>query len=67
MPVKIEPTEVLKKSVWIIFGVILLFVFLWVIRQNRAALTDTWVCEEGKWVKIGRPTAPRPKIPCRQE
>ncbi len=46
------------------------FVFLGIIIAGFALLAsrgneDTWICQNGMWVKHGNPSDPKPLIPCR--
>jgi len=51
-----------------VFGILFILagVFL-VLRFTLGGNEDTWICEEGEWVKHGNPSQPQPVIPCEKE
>lgn len=65
-PVRIVPSQVLKKTWWLIAVIIVLIMVVGSIKKQKEALNNVWACKEGEWVKVGRPSAAKPpNIPCR--
>jgi len=55
----------MKKIILYIFvSLFLLFGILGFLRMVVGGGEDTWICVEGKWVKHGVPSAPKPETPC---
>lgn len=56
----------MKKLIkWVVVGVvtILIGVIFLVLRRNE----DAWLCQDGKWVKHGNPSSPKPTESCPSE
>lgn len=55
----------MKKTLLIVLTILAgLAVFFIAIRFLFGSPEDTWICEEGEWVKHGNPSAPAPIQPC---
>ena len=58
----------MKKRILIIFIVLILLVGAWVgLRFVIGGPEDTWICDNGQWVKHGNPRAPMPREECGQQ
>ncbi len=55
----------MKKTVLIILG-LLSIVFLAILVVRGITGEDTWICQDGEWVKHGNPSAPQPTGTCKQ-
>jgi len=53
-----------SRAVYIISVAILVFV-LFIIGARFLSGEDTWICQNGQWVKHGVPEAPMPTTPCK--
>lgn len=53
----------MKKNTIIIL-VIIIIVIIFVLRFGLGGSEDTWLCEDGAWVKHGVPTGPPPETDC---
>lgn len=58
---KAEAVKLLMYTVgWLVILAALVFVFLMFLRGDE----DTWLCQNGQWVKHGQPSAPQPTTQC---
>lgn len=44
--------------------IVLILLFLGIIWMAIRGPEDTWICEDGEWIKHGVPSAPKPEKPC---
>lgn len=51
----------MKKAVYIVIAIIIVW---FGIRFIIGGSEDTWICDNGEWVKHGVPSAPKPDTPC---
>ena len=55
----------MKKTIIVIIIAIVILAAVWLgIRFIIGGPEDTWICENGQWVKHGQPSAPKPTTPC---
>ncbi|MBI4708981.1 MAG: GerMN domain-containing protein [Candidatus Portnoybacteria bacterium] len=54
----------MNKKLFIIIGAILLAIILIVAGLKFFTDEDTWICQDGQWVKHGNPSAQKPTEPC---
>ena len=55
----------MKKTIVIIFAIIIGVIAIWgYLRFVVGGDEDTWICENGQWVKHGVPSSPMPTEPC---
>ncbi|MDO8512561.1 MAG: hypothetical protein Q7S57_04765 [bacterium] len=50
----------LKKYAWLITVIVVFVLIIILVRLKE----DTWVCQDGKWEKHGKPTSPAPTYFC---
>lgn len=53
-----------KLILYLLVFLFLLFSILGFLRMVVGGGEDTWICDEGEWVKHGVPSAPRPEASC---
>lgn len=53
-------SKIVKVAIW----VIVLAAVALVARFAFGGPEDEWICNDGKWVKHGNPSAPIPETPC---
>lgn len=51
----------MKKAIYIIIAIIIVWFGL---RFFIGGSEDTWICDNGQWIKHGAPSAPKPDNPC---
>lgn len=56
-----------KKALTIMIAVIAILALWFFIRFFIGGPEDTWICQNGEWVKHGNPSAPMPAEPCGKE
>lgn len=54
----------MRKLINIVVIIIIIIVAWFGIRFFFGGSEDTWICDNGEWVKHGVPSAPKPDIPC---
>jgi hypothetical protein len=54
----------MKKQAYVIGYVILLILALFSLRFILGGSEDTWICQDGEWVRHGMPSAAMPSEPC---
>lgn len=55
----------MKKRILTIIIIVVAVVGLWAfLRFVVGGPEDTWICQDGQWVKHGVPSAPMPNKPC---
>gem|GEM_PF-2902667 len=52
----------LKIFILAVLGLFVLICMKFIIVKQE---DDTWICDKGKWVRYGNPTAPRPTSSCK--
>lgn len=58
---KTEAVKLLMYTLgWLVILAAIVFVFLMFLRGDE----DTWLCQNGQWVKHGQPSAPQPTSQC---
>lgn len=57
----------MKKYAKVLGAVFVLIGAVLVLRFVFGGSEDTWICQNGAWVKHGNPSQPRPVIPCEKE
>ncbi|MCX6823103.1 MAG: hypothetical protein NTX91_03885 [candidate division SR1 bacterium] len=53
----------MKRSMWIIMIVVLLGLAVLMFLRLRSG-EDTWMCQDGSWIKHGNPASLMPSEPC---
>ena len=53
-----------QKFKYLVLAMILLVAVLIIRFGVLGGDEDTWICDEGQWVRHGNPTASRPTTPC---
>jgi hypothetical protein len=48
---------------WLIYIAIIVGAFM--LGAKLFSKEDTWICQDGKWVKHGNPSAEKPTEPCK--
>lgn len=54
----------MKTPILIIAAVIVLVIFV-ILGLRLLSPEDTWICQNGQWVKHGNPTTEMPNKPCK--
>ena len=54
----------MKKIIYTLIIIILVIVIVFAIRFLIGGSEDTWICDDGEWVKHGVPSAPMPDKAC---
>ncbi len=57
----------MKKNAKVLVAVFVLIGAVLVLRFVLGGNEDTWICQNGAWVKHGNPSQPQPVIPCEKE
>lgn len=57
----------MKKIYYIIFAIIAIIIIVFAARFFLGGSEDTWICQNGEWVKHGNPSAPKPTTGCEKE
>ncbi len=55
-----------KKIIIILLVPIILIIVVFILRFGLGGSEDTWLCQNGQWVKHGQPSAPQPTTGCGQ-
>jgi len=50
-----------KYLILIVIGIVVLFIIRFAVLGGDE---DEWRCEDGRWIRHGQPSAPRPNSPC---
>lgn len=50
-----------NRKIVIIIVAVITVLFIWLLARGPE---DTWICQDGEWVKHGNPSAPMPTEPC---
>ncbi len=53
----------IKKILWILIGLVILFALVLFIRFLTPE--DTWICKNGQWIKHGNPVSSQPATTCK--
>ena len=53
-----------KKRKMMVLGLIGAIVLIFIIIRFLGSSEDTWICQDGQWIKHGQPNAPMPTQIC---
>ncbi|MCL5094116.1 MAG: hypothetical protein M1355_03225 [Patescibacteria group bacterium] len=59
---KEEKEELTRKRIIILLSILTVLIFLSIFRFLTEE--DTWICQDGAWVKHGKPISEMPEEPC---
>src|SRR4030042_2090724 len=52
------------KKISIIIGILVFALVIFVVAARLLTDEDTWLCQDGQWIKHGQPSAAMPTQPC---